>query len=222
MLQDICGSAMAKKKDTKKTSPNHHLNDEDRKVWKQVSDTAEPLKCRPETPSRPKNTNKTIPGATKKPPPSPGKNKLPQLPTAPSFTPASSFRSSKNTPTHGVDKRLQRRLGRGQMEIEARLDLHGKTRAAAHQILKSFLMDAQFRGLRTVLVITGKGEQGIARHTLHSFDVIHTPERSGILMRSVPQWLNEPDFRNLVISFQPAHPKHGGGGALYVRVRRIR
>jgi DNA-nicking Smr family endonuclease len=25
-----------------------------------------------------------------------------------------------------------------------------------------------------------------------------------------------------VAGFQPAHPKHGGGGAYYVRVRRLR
>jgi DNA-nicking Smr family endonuclease len=117
---------------------------------------------------------------------------------------------------------MKRKLGRGRMEIDARLDLHGKTKAAAHGILKSFLINAQSRGHRTVLVITGKGGQGIARHTLHSFDVIHNQERTGVLMRSVPQWLTEPDFRNLVIGFQPAHPKHGGGGALYVRVRRIK
>jgi DNA-nicking Smr family endonuclease len=33
---------------------------------------------------------------------------------------------------------------------------------------------------------------------------------------------HEPEFRSLVAGFQPAHPKHGGGGAYYVRVRRIR
>ena len=32
----------------------------------------------------------------------------------------------------------------------------------------------------------------------------------------------EQQYRALVSGFQPAHPKHGGGGAFYVKLRRIR
>jgi DNA-nicking Smr family endonuclease len=32
--------------------------------------------------------------------------------------------------------------------------------------------------------------------------------------------MHEPEFRRHVSGFQPAHPKHGGGGAYYVRLRR--
>ena len=38
----------------------------------------------------------------------------------------------------------------------------------------------------------------------------------------VPDWLHEAQFRALVSGYQPSHPKHGGGGAFYVRIRRIR
>ena len=198
---------------------HHHLNRDDRIIWKQVSDTAKPLKKRPHLPRHPetlskpvRNQNETCIKRTED-----KKNPV----TMPSYTPVR--QPGLNTvPPLGVDRAMKRKLGRGQMEIDARLDLHGKTRAAAHSILKSFLTTAQTRGYRTVLVITGKGDQSIARHTLHSFDVIHTPERTGVLMRSVPQWLNEPEFRTLVVGFQPAHPKHGGGGALYIRLRRKR
>jgi len=198
---------------------NDHLNDEDRTIWKKVSDTAAPLKGRPELPGHPKKPGKTI----RKNSSQAEKNrpKTAQPASVPPYIPSRQA-SASTAPVLGVDKAMKRKLGRGQMEIDARLDLHGKTRAAAHNILKSFLTSAQARGHRTVLVITGKGEQGLARHTLHSFDVIHTPERTGILMRHVPQLLNEPDFRNLIVGFQPAHPKHGGGGALYVRLRRKR
>jgi len=205
---------MSGKKDS---NTNVHLNAEDRIVWKQVSDTAEPLKRRPDPPKRPKtkkifnspkNSQTTL---TQKPPV--------RLPYAPPYTPQR-LATSGTAPALGVDRAMKRKLGRGQAEIDARLDLHGKTQAAAHQILRSFLLNAQARHHRTVLIITGKGEQGIARHTLHSFDVIHTPERTGILMRCVPQWLGEPDLRDVVIGYQPAHPRHGGGGALYVRLRR--
>ncbi len=205
---------MSGKKDS---NTNDHLNAEDRIVWKQVSDTAEPLKRRPEPPKRPKTAGKSVSlknsqtPLTQKPPT--------RLPSTPSYTPQRPAPPG-TAPVLGVDRAMKRKLGRGQVEIDARLDLHGKTQAAAHQILRSFLFNAQSRHHRTVLVITGKGGEGIARHTLHSFDVIHTPERTGILMRCVPQWLSEPDLRELVIGYQPAHPRHGGGGALYVRLRR--
>jgi len=206
---------MSRKKETENITAADHLSLEDRIVWKRVCDTAKPLEMRPDTPRHSKPT-KT--GERDKKPPSLRKTKsLPHPP--PSYT---AVRKTATVPSAipGVDRRMKRKLGRGQMEIDARLDLHGKSRAAAHHILKSFLVNAQSCGYRTVLIITGKGEQGIARHTLHSFDVIHTPERTGILMRSVPQWLNETDFRDLIVGYQPAHPRHGGGGALYVRLRK--
>ncbi len=214
---------MPGKKANNKSNSTGHLTEEDRDLWKKVSDTAKPLKKRPIKSSSTRGLRKT------------GHAETPEkLDKAANFKPAAKQNPAKPIfspnltpatlpqPTPGVDKRMKRRLGRGQMEIESRLDLHGKTQAQAHDILRSFLMTAQSRGHRTVLVITGKGGSGIARHTLHSHDVVHTPERAGVLMRCVPQWLNEPKFRELVVGYQPAHPKHGGGGALYIRIRRKR
>ena len=43
-----------------------------------------------------------------------------------------------------------------------------------------------------------------------------------MLRRQVPQWLALPEFRSLVVGFEDAHIAHGGEGALYVRVRRMR
>jgi DNA-nicking Smr family endonuclease len=87
--------------------------------------------------------------------------------------------------------------------------LHGLTQRHAHDTLLRFLSAASSRGARLVLIITGKGGgagQG---------------ER-GILKRQVPQWLGLPEFRAWVIGFEEAHIAHGGEGALYVRVRRVR
>ncbi|MBN9009710.1 MAG: Smr/MutS family protein, partial [Rhizobiales bacterium] len=44
----------------------------------------------------------------------------------------------------------------------------------------------------------------------------------GILRRSVPAWLDSAEFRALVAGYDEAGPRHGGGGALYVRIRRRR
>jgi DNA-nicking Smr family endonuclease len=122
----------------------------------------------------------------------------------------------------GLDRRTTQRLTRGQVEIERRLDLHGTGIEMARVNLLGFLRDAQAMGARNVLVITGKGGSPFSRHTLHGAGHFHAPERAGRLRRLVTEWFHEPEFRSLVAGFQPAHPKHGGGGAYYVRVRRIR
>ena len=54
-------------------------------------------------------------------------------------------------PMSGIDARTQRKLRRGQMRPEARLDLHGCTQAQAFDVLARFLAGAQARGQRTVL-----------------------------------------------------------------------
>ena len=122
----------------------------------------------------------------------------------------------------GLDRRTTQKLTRGQVDIERRLDLHGTGIEMARINLLGFLRDAQAMGARNVLIITGKGASPFSRHTLHGADHFHAPERAGRLRRLVTEWFHEPEFRNLVAGFQPAHPKHGGGGAYYVRVRRIR
>lgn len=130
---------------------------------------------------------------------------------------------SKSPPAlSGFDRRTTQKLTRGNVEIDSRIDLHGTGIEMARVRLQRFLAEAKHRGYRTVLVITGKGDSPFARHTLHGATHFDTPERQGKLRRMVPEWLHEPDFRALVSGFQPAHPKHGGGGAFYVKLRRHR
>lgn len=123
-------------------------------------------------------------------------------------------------PITGLDRRQERRMMRGQVEIEARIDLHGTGIERSHDRLLNFLTDARARGLRLVLVITGKGASPFARHTLHGSDHYHAPERQGRLRRLAPEWFHETRFREHIAGFQPAHPRHGGGGAFYVKLRK--
>ena len=112
-----------------------------------------------------------------------------------------------------LDDRTRRRLVRGAVPIDERLDLHGLTQDAAHMALRRFLVTARDRGARVVLVITGKGKPGGSAFDHH--------ER-GVLRRSVPHWLSDPTLRGVVIGFEEAHLAHGGSGAIYVRLRRRR
>ena len=120
-------------------------------------------------------------------------------------------------PLAPLDNRTSKRLVRGQLTPQARLDLHGMTRHTAEPALLHFITRARSHGHRLVLVITGKGAPG---HMLHSRDFHADPAGRSVLRNLVPALLGEPQFRTHVTGFQPAHPKHGGGGALYLWLRR--
>lgn len=106
----------------------------------------------------------------------------------------------------GLDKRTQMRLRRGQVSIEARLDLHGMTQSQAHDAVYRFLETARNNGRRMVLVITGKG--------------LHRDGQIGVLRSVVPRWLNERPLRDWIKAFDHATPRDGGKGALYILLRR--
>ncbi len=111
-----------------------------------------------------------------------------------------------------------KRLAKGKLAIEARLDLHGMRQGEAHAALVRFVLDAHVGGLRHVKVITGKGApegQGSDRAELWE-----RREDRGVLRRMVPIWLAEAQLSALVVSFTAAGRGHGGDGALYVQVRR--
>lgn len=146
--------------------------------------------------------------------------------------PAGSYaHQQRSSPTHRVpqlsnfDKKSRRRLGAGQIEIAARIDLHGMRQHEAHDALRGFLNSAHARGLRWVLVITGKGAP-----TRHGHDYDHEHDTSsfrglqsrGVLRREVPQWLTEPELRAIVVSHTTAAQHHGGEGARYVQLRSKR
>ena len=78
----------------------------------------------------------------------------------------------------------------------------------ADAALTAFLRSAQARGNRIVLVVTGKGNAD--------------RDGRGVLRQVVPGWLARPDLREFVVGFQEAGRRHGGEGALYVRIRRRR
>ena len=116
--------------------------------------------------------------------------------------------------TKGLDGNTSEKLRKGERTPGARIDLHGLTEAAAHNTLLSFLTAAQARGVRLALVITGVGNP----RDKDSAEWMRS--RHGVLKDMVPRWLNERDFVALVSGSGPAHRRHGGGGALYVYLRK--
>ncbi len=132
----------------------------------------------------------------------------PASPAVPSLTP-----SAASPPIASFDQRQKRKLARKAETIDSRIDLHGMRQAQAYAALRRFLLACAARGDRNVLVITGKG-------TAAERSRDYLAEQRGVLRRLVPEWLQEPELRAIVVSYTSAGPRHGGDGALYVRIRR--
>jgi DNA-nicking Smr family endonuclease len=181
-------------------------DDDDAALWEKVVETAAPLK-RGRDAAAPKTAKAAAPVAKAKPQrPVPVIMPVPKPAPKPSHVPRAA----------PLDRQTSRQLDKGRLEVEARLDLHGMRQRDAHAQLRRFLKTAQARGLRHVLVITGKGADQAASKSFYEED-----ER-GVLRNAVPHWLAEPEFAALVVSFSPAPRRLGGDGALYVRLRRVR
>jgi DNA-nicking Smr family endonuclease len=181
-------------------------DDEDEALWERVAGTASPLK-RGRDALAPKPAKIAAPAAKAKPPQAP---RLAQPVPKPTPKPAHVPRAAP------LDRQTSRQLDKGKLEVEARLDLHGMRQRDAHAQLRRFLKTAQARGLKHVLVITGKGVDQAAAKSFYEED-----ER-GVLRQAVPHWLADPEFATLVVSFSQAPRRLGGEGALYVRLRRPR
>jgi DNA-nicking Smr family endonuclease len=91
----------------------------------------------------------------------------------------------------------------------------------AHGRLRGFLLSCQAKGHRMVLVVTGKGAKA-ARSEAGFDDWSSGAAPRGVLRRAVPLWLEEPDLRAVVVSYAAAGVRHGGEGALYIRLRKAR
>ncbi|MDD2309884.1 MAG: Smr/MutS family protein [Desulfuromonadaceae bacterium] len=98
-----------------------------------------------------------------------------------------------------------RQVKRGIVSVSHQLDLHGLTREEALAALPRFLLSAQKKGQKAVLVITGKGN--------------HSPEEP-VLHQAVASWLRDAG-REIILEFAPAPREMGGSGAYVVFLRRL-
>ena len=185
---------------TKSGKNKKHLTYEDRKIWARITNTAEPL------PSREKNYSNSFLEEFEA---DLQKQALPQSATklqsgsAPVFRPFAPKKAALST--EYLDIKTTKKISKGKISIDGRLDLHGYHQQDAHRILYNYVENAYFSGKRTILVITGKGNLG-----------------RGVLRENVPKWLAGAKFRLLISGFAQSHAVHGGAGAIYIKIRRKR
>lgn len=113
-----------------------------------------------------------------------------------------------------MDLKAFGQMKRGKLRPEAKIDLHGMTLDRAHPALTRFILSAQAQGKRLVLVVTGKGKE--------RDDGGPIPVRFGVLRHQVPQWLSMPPLSSAILQITESHVRHGGGGAYYVYLRKVR
>jgi DNA-nicking Smr family endonuclease len=199
---------------------SRRLRPDELALWRKVAETTERLKPAQALPKAPVFKPEFMPVLKPEPkvaaPPriepfqigggnrgkSPAHNVLPGLPERLAAAPVK------------MDKKAHNRLKRGKLSPEARIDLHGMTMDQAHPTLTRFILQSHARGLRLVLVITGKGKD--------RDDGGPIPVRRGVLRHNVPGWLSAAPLGPVVLQVSSAHLKHGGGGAYYVYLRRLR
>lgn len=102
----------------------------------------------------------------------------------------------------GVQRRVMRKLRRGQYRIDGELDLHGMTVPMARQALSEFLANCRSRDLRCVRIIHGKG--------------LRSNARGPVLKAKADAWLRR---REDVLAYCSTPPNDGGTGAVYVLLR---
>lgn len=186
------------------------LSADDVAVWEDITRTVRPLR------------RKAV--AVRLEPPTPASLPTPIPPVRPataapqtSFSPAPVVSGPRIVVTPApaaagpADRGNEKRIRRGRVEIDAKLDLHGYTQDQAFAALTHVLFAAAARGDGVVLVVTGKGGRRV--------DGEAAP---GVLKRRLPDWLASAALKPIVSGMAQAHARHGGAGAVYVFIRRAR
>ena len=182
------------------------LSDAEIDLWMEVARSVVP---RPDA-SMPQRVSPRGAPSVLTPKPKPQPDAPQRRPTAASYTPATPA-PGPTTPS-GLDRKYRRKVAGGRVPIDDAIDLHGMTQAQAHGALLGFLVRAQARHARLVLVVTGKGGRERLRPDGGT--------EAGVLRRVVPFWLRDAGVRDMVVGFEEANRSHGGEGALYIRLRR--
>lgn len=194
------------------------LSDDDKALWNRVAATATPM----DRGGAPKITEDSPrPKPALSPKTTTTSNRLPafRVGEKASFTqgPVNHAPSLSVQLAHApvrMDHGTHKRMSRGKLKPEARIDLHGMTLSEAHPSLINFIFHSHEMERRLVLVITGKGKDRDSGGPI--------PIRRGILKHQIPNWLTSPPLGAMVLDIREAHQRHGGSGAYYVYLKRRR
>ena len=179
------------------------LTPEESALWARVAATIRPLsretddgKSSPERGGGPA-AQRTVEGA------SPALRPLRQASRPPAPRSGEEFKGT-------LDGTWDRRLSSGSVAPDRIVDLHGMSLDGAWQAIDRALDQAIARGERVLLLVTGHQRSG------------EPPIRRGAIRAAVHDWLHASRHAGHIASVRAAHRRHGGGGSLYIVLRRKR
>lgn len=110
---------------------------------------------------------------------------------------------------HGnLDSHWERRLKTGNVPVDRTIDLHGHSLERAYEALDAALERSVALGDRVMLLITGHHRPG------------EPPIQRGKIRAAVHDWLAVSRHAERIAAVRSAHHRHGGGGSLYLILRR--
>ena len=97
-------------------------------------------------------------------------------------------------------------LRSGRFSVQAHLDLHGLNLQEARFVMEEFLYESVRSGFSCVRVIHGRGR--------------HSHKHHSVLKENIQRWLCSRRMSRHVIAYTSARRCDGGGGAVYVLLRK--
>jgi DNA-nicking Smr family endonuclease len=183
------------------------LSEEERALWARVAQTVTPLEL---TRGADPVTEPVVEvGPEPALPPKRVKGRVPP----PLPVPAPPAVVKRPLDRHGLDGGWDHRLAKGTVAPDFTLDLHGATLDQAHARLDHGLTLALAQGARVVLLVTGRARP------VESAD---RGDRRGAIRAKFMDWLAHGSHASRIAAVRPAHPRHGGGGAVYIVLKRGR
>ncbi|WP_366512880.1 Smr/MutS family protein [Sphingomonas telluris] len=107
-----------------------------------------------------------------------------------------------------LDGTWDRKLRSGAIQPDRVVDLHGMTLDRAWSAIDAALERASDAGDRVILLVTGHHRPG------------EPPIQRGRIRAAVHDWLAVSRHASKIAAVRGAHPRHGGGGSLYIVLRR--
>ena len=107
-----------------------------------------------------------------------------------------------------LDGSWDKKLRSGDVQPDRIVDLHGMNLDTAWTAIDRSLEQAIARGDRVVLLITGHHRRG------------EPPIQRGRIRAAVNDWLAASRHARDIAAVRGAHRRHGGGGSLYLILRR--
>jgi len=192
------------------TPPGRRLSPEEAELWAKVASTVRPF-AQPRRFADPAQVAAN-PGPEPSLAPAPPAKQPKRIRAAPPAIAPPPPKPVDILEGHTLDANWDRKLARGLASPDFTLDLHGASLDGAYARLEHGLALAIAQHARVVLLITGRQRGQV--------DSADRSSRRGAIRAKFLDWLAHGSHASRIAAIRPAHPRHGGAGAVYIVLRK--